>query len=95
MKLIGNLREKASKAKTKEELNNVLLDAGMELTGEELENVDGGFGYNGPSRTMTYQCPKHPDNSLKVVEVNGIRKKVCTECGREAIQVLAGSSSFV
>ena len=42
MKLIGNLRETVSKAKTKEEARNTIRKAGMLLTDEELEQIAGG-----------------------------------------------------
>ena len=42
MKLTGILKDKVSKAETKEEKKDIIAQAGMELTDEELENVAGG-----------------------------------------------------
>lgn len=43
MKLTGLLKEKVEKAQTKDEVKNIIADAGIELTDEELENVAGGM----------------------------------------------------
>ena len=42
MKLTGELKEKVEKATTKEEAKEVIEEAGMELTDEELDTVAGG-----------------------------------------------------
>ncbi len=42
MKLVGKLNEKVSKAKSNEEAKELIKEAGMELTDEELEQVSGG-----------------------------------------------------
>ena len=42
MKLIGNLKEKVEKAKTSEEAKEIIQEAGMELTDEEMSRVAGG-----------------------------------------------------
>ncbi len=42
MKLLGELNEKVSKAKSNEEAKELIKNAGMELTDEELEQVSGG-----------------------------------------------------
>ena len=42
MNLTGNLKDKVEKAETMEEKKNIIADAGMELTDEELEGVAGG-----------------------------------------------------
>lgn len=43
MKLTGILKEKVAKAETREEKKNIIADAGMELTDEELDGVAGGI----------------------------------------------------
>ncbi len=43
MKLVGELNEKVSKAKSNEEAKELIKNAGMELTDEELEQVSGGL----------------------------------------------------
>lgn len=42
MKLTGNLKEQVEKAKTKEEAKDIIAEAGMELTEDELDQVSGG-----------------------------------------------------
>lgn len=42
MKLIGKLKEQVDNAQTKEEKKNLIEEAGMELSDDELEAVDGG-----------------------------------------------------
>ena len=42
MKLIGNLKNKVDKAQNKDEAKNLIAEAGMELTMDELEMVAGG-----------------------------------------------------
>ena len=42
MKLLGFLKDKVDKAETKEEKKNIIAEAGMELTDDELEGVAGG-----------------------------------------------------
>ena len=42
MKLTGILKDKVSKAETKEEKKDIIAQAGMELTDDELEMVAGG-----------------------------------------------------
>lgn len=46
MKLIGKFKEKVEKAETIEEKNKAIIDAGIELTEEELEQVVGGAGHH-------------------------------------------------
>ena len=42
MKLVGDLKEKVEKAETPEEAKEIIRDAGMELTDEEMDQVAGG-----------------------------------------------------
>lgn len=43
MKLVGELKEKVENAKTPEEAKNIIKEAGMELTAEELKEAAGGW----------------------------------------------------
>ena len=43
MKLIGNLKKQVEETKNKEEAKELIENAGMQLTDEELDNVTGGF----------------------------------------------------
>ena len=42
MRLVGELKEKVEKAKSKEKAKKVIEEAGMELTQEELDQVAAG-----------------------------------------------------
>ena len=42
MKLVGDLKDKVEKAKTTEEAKEIIEEAGMELTDEEMDQVAGG-----------------------------------------------------
>ena len=44
MKLTGKLKERVSKAETKEQAKELIANAGMELTDEEMAHVSGGDG---------------------------------------------------
>ena len=45
MKLVGKLKDKVEKAERKEEAKDLIKDAGMELTEEELDQITGGAGF--------------------------------------------------
>ena len=45
MKLVGDLKDKVEKADNKEEAKEIIKDAGMELTDEEMDQVAGGAQY--------------------------------------------------
>lgn len=55
MKLIGELKDKVDRAETIEEKKNILAEAGVEFTDEEMEDVVGGVFY---SDIATKVCPK-------------------------------------
>lgn len=42
MKLVGELKKKVNQAQTAEEAKQLIEDAGMQLTDEEMDNVAGG-----------------------------------------------------
>ena len=44
MKLTGKLKENVEKAENKEQAKELIADAGMELTDEEMDQVSGGGG---------------------------------------------------
>ena len=44
MKLTGDLKKQVESAATKEEQREILTNAGISLTDDELEMVSGGFG---------------------------------------------------
>lgn len=49
MKLIGELKKQVESTATKEEAKDVIANAGMELTDDELEMVTGGSKIDGPT----------------------------------------------
>lgn len=56
MKLIGELKKKVENLETTEEIRQAIADAGMELTDEEMENVDGGGSRTQSPTTTTHYC---------------------------------------
>ena len=50
MKLVGELKDKVEKAENQEKAKEIIKEAGMELTDDELDQVAGGGGY----------IPRHP-----------------------------------
>ena len=42
MKLVGDLKDKVEKAENQEEAKEIIKEAGMELTDEEMDQVAGG-----------------------------------------------------
>ena len=80
MKLIGNLKKKVDEANTKEEAKELIANAGMELTEEEMDAVCGGgplvsldnncskcghVNTGNPSQSHYPSCPYHPNNKKK------------------------------
>ena len=59
MKLIGNLKKQVERTKNKEEARNLIEQAGMRLTDEELEMVAGG-GLPDPAPLTQLQSRRHP-----------------------------------
>ncbi len=64
MKLTGKLKEKVSKAETKEQAKEIIAHAGMELTDDEMNMVSGGEftpthhkDLNGDNQVVTYGNP--------------------------------------
>ncbi|MBQ0072549.1 MAG: hypothetical protein KBS81_11970 [Spirochaetales bacterium] len=46
MKLTGLLKSKVEEATAKEEKKQIIAEAGMDLTDEELDRIDGGISQN-------------------------------------------------
>ena len=46
MKLTGKLKEDVEKAENKEQAKELIAEAGMELTDEEMDQVAGGAAYH-------------------------------------------------
>lgn len=52
MKLTGELKKNVDKAQTKEEAKELIAQAGMELTDEELDTVAGGLRHHAASTSV-------------------------------------------
>ena len=48
MKLIGKLKNDVDEANNKEEAKDIIAEAGVELTDDDLDQVSGGGGHFGP-----------------------------------------------
>lgn len=53
MKLGGKLKENVAKAENKEQANETIKRAGMELTDEEMDQVAGGSAYKAVNSALT------------------------------------------
>ncbi len=62
MKLIGDLKKKVDEANTKEEAKELIANAGMELTDEEMDEVSGGQAKS-LSAYHIRSCPKGHEKS--------------------------------
>ena len=63
MKLVGTLKDKVDKAETKEEKKDIIKEAGIELTDDELEGVAGGiFSFQGFGSGM-----KKPESNVNIL----------------------------
>ena len=67
MKLIGKLKEEVDQAESMEEKKEIIEDAGIELTDEELDMVAG--GYEGPldNSFLFNQWPPVPDGTPQLL----------------------------
>lgn len=63
MKLTGELKKNVDNAESKEEAKELIAQAGMELTDEELNQVAGGRGFPygglGPAGSRSDRHPHH------------------------------------
>ena len=46
MKLVGDLKDKVEKAENQEAAKEIIKEAGMDLTDEEMDQVAGGYNYD-------------------------------------------------
>ena len=53
MKLVGKLKDSVKKAEAKEQAKELIADAGMELTDEEMDQVSGGLAYKAVNSALT------------------------------------------
>ncbi len=58
MELIGNLKDKIEKAQSKKEAQNIIENAGIRLTEDEMDKISGGFIFN--SADIYGTDPMHP-----------------------------------
>ena len=76
MKLTGIIKDKVDKVETMEYKKDIIAEAGMELSDDELENVSGG---RGGMQLMKIQCSCGAINSVDVSR----SEFVCYHCGKK------------
>ena len=79
MKLIGNLKKQVERTESKAEAKEVIKQAGMLLTDEELDNVAGGVGGDPVMPEATPQKDMCSAGQHNFVGAPGSR--VCSFCG--------------
>ena len=80
MKLTGELKEKVSKAETKEQAKELIANAGMELTDDELEMVSGG-GDGLWVVSGDPECPRCPGTKMnRFCEDGNLITYICPIC---------------
>ena len=75
MQLIGDLKKQVEKANSKEEAKEIIADAGMMLTDDELNMVTGGKRDEG----IVGICPECRELARQIPLPNGLRQ--CGACG--------------
>ena len=75
MKLIGELKKQVESTSTKEEAKDVIANAGMELTDDELDQVAGGYPLKRSCGPGAHSFEEVWDESL------GKYVKKCSVCG--------------
>jgi len=80
MKLIGNLKKRVEETESKAEAKEVIKQAGMLLTDEELDNVAGGLDELPPSPVPSGpgECPTSPTGEHSYI--GGRRSSYCIYC---------------
>ena len=78
MKLTGVLKQKVDEAETMETKKDIIADAGMELTDDELEKVAGGAG--GTSSVKHY-CDSCKKDTLFSLYSGG--RAICSVCNKQ------------
>ena len=77
MKLVGELKKQVEETKNKEETKELIEDAGMLLTDDELDNVAGGGGKPGECEYSPTMC--HEWVQLHLAN-GGLGPKKCKHC---------------
>lgn len=88
MQLIGDLKKQVEKANSKEEAKEIIADAGMMLTDDELNMVTGGKSNEG----IVGICPECGVLTFQIPLPNGVRQ--CADCGRTYDRELAQFESL-
>lgn len=78
MKLTGKLKDEVSKFDSLEEKKNIIAQAGMELTDDELEKVAGGAGGKSSVKHYCDSCKKETSFNL----YSGGRA-ICSVCNKQ------------
>ena len=80
MKLTGELKDKVDKAESMEAKKNIIAEAGMELTDEEIEGVAGGLiGHIKFAECRSFGCSFHMVLNL----MNPTPPDKCPICGAD------------
>lgn len=79
MKLIGGLKKKVEAAQTKEAKKDIIAQAGMELTDDELDVATGGINNN--LLTVKHKCNNCGKETTFNLYSGG--RAVCTVCGNK------------
>lgn len=92
MKLIGRLKKDVESATSKAEANEILINAGVELTPDELEYVTGGINTARPSQVMNPSVNRTPSAHYKCKVCNKIfvtgSSIKCDGCGNNDLNKL-------
>lgn len=80
MKLTGILKDKVDKAETMEAKKDIIADAGMELTDEELEGVAGGMAH-GDFSVYCIWCQQYIGKSLTYMKAMNLKLQHSAETG--------------
>ena len=88
MQLIGDLKNQVEKANSKEEAKEIIADAGMMLTDDELNMVTGGKN----DGAIIGLCPECGELAPQIPLPNGLQQ--CRACGRKYIRELAPFESL-
>ena len=80
MNLTGELKDKVERVETMEEKKNIIADAGMELTDEELEGVAGGYELEDGRKI---ECPYCHCPTFHGTTISKFTIMCCDRCERE------------
>ncbi len=83
MELTGDLKKQVENAQTKEEVNGILMNAGIELTDDELDKVSGGFEHYVYYGSQCQDGGSHDWIDAGEPESDGFKVYICTKCNHK------------